>query len=274
MPTTSAPNEALFVVVGRGADKANVARMVLALVLVCIVSWPLLQQGGLLGVSWEIWALAMLLGELVLIWRVGIFGRIRALMRLESIRRDGLRATEMLTAGDVEGAKQGYAELLSRARPLGAFHATHVLMYGVTRFIEGDAREGLKLASRAIDSGWFVSAGMKPMGVAAETWRIHMLLDLGERAEARARLASAPSLPTAALAVDACDERWSDVVDRALRTLDDAKFPPGGRPNVALLGRYAARQIEHEALARFEAVLSAEPLLGLTRKNPAYRRYL
>jgi len=172
------------------------------------------------------------------------------------------------------GAKQAYAALLSRARSLGAFHATHVLMYGVTRFIEGDAREGLKLASRALDSGWFDSAGMKLMGPTAETWRILMLLDLGERAEARSRLASASSLPTAALAVDACDERWNDVVDRALRTLDDAKFPPGGRPTVALLGRHAARRIEHEALARFEAVLSAEPLPELTRRNPAYQRFL
>jgi hypothetical protein len=271
---TPAPNEALFVVVGRRADKAYRARMALVLVLVCIASWVLMQQGGLLGVSWEIWMLPMLLGDLVLAWRAGLFARVRALMQLGSIRRDGLRATEMLTAGDVEGAKHGYAELLSRARPLGAFHATHVLMYGVTRFIEGGAREGLKLASRALDSGWFDSATMKPMGQVAETWRILMLLDLGERAEARARLASAPSLPTAALAVDACDERWSDVVDRALRTLDDAKFPPGGRPTVALLGRHAARQIEHEALARFEAVLSAEPLPELTRKNPAYRRFL
>ena len=37
-------------------------------------------------------------------------------------------------------ARARYRRLLSRARPLGAFHATHVLMYGVTRFIEGDAR--------------------------------------------------------------------------------------------------------------------------------------
>jgi hypothetical protein len=271
---TSPPNEALLVVVDRRADKAHVARLALALVLVCIVSWVLMQQEGLLGVSWQLWALAMLLGELVLLWHVGIFGRTRALMQLGAIRRDGLRATEMLTAGNVEGAKEAYAELLSRARPLGAFHATHVLMYGVTRFIEGDAREGLKLASRALDSGWFDSAGMKPMGEVAETWRILMLLDLGELTEARSRLTSAPSLPTAALAVDAYDERWSDVVDRALRTLDDASFPPGGRPTVALLGRHAARQIEHEALARFEAVLSAEPLPELTKKNPAYRRYL
>ena len=100
------------------------------------------------------------------------------------------------------------------------------------------------------------------------------MLALGERAEARSRLASASTLSTAALAVDACDERWSDVVDRALRTLDDAKFPPSGRPTVALLGRYAARRIEHEALARFEAVLGAEPLPELTRRNPAYQRFL
>ena len=271
---TTAPDEALLVVPDRRADKAYRARVALVLVLVGIASWVLILQGDLLGMSWEIWTLPMLLGGLALAWRAGLFGRARALMQIGSIRRDGLRATEMLTAGDVENAKQAYAALLSRARPLGAFHATHVLMYGVTRFIEGDTREGLKLASRALDSGWFDSAGMKPMGEVAETWRILMLLDLGERAEARSRLASARSLPTAALAVDACDERWSDVVDGALRTLDDAKFPPSGRPTVALLGRHAARQIEHEALARFEAVLSAEPLSELTKRNPAYQRFL
>ncbi len=132
----------------------------------------------------------------------------------------------------------------------------------------GDAREGLKLASRALDSGWFDSASMKPMGKVAETWRILMLLDLGELAEARARLAAAPSLPTAALAVDACDERWSDVVDRALRTLDDADFPPAGRPNVALLGRHAARQIEHEALARFRSRAQRRAAPGADEKEP------
>ncbi len=271
---TPAPAETLLVVVDRRADKASRARVALALGLVSLASLVLMLRAYLLDLPWPIWTLPFLLGGLVLARRAGQFQRARALMALGSIRRDGLRAAELLSAGDIEGAKQAYAALLSRARPLGAFHATHVLMYGVTRFIEGDAREGLKLASRALDSGWFDSAGMKRMGQVAETWRILMLLGLGERAEARSRLGSASSLPTAALAVDACDERWSDVVDRALRTLDDAKFPTSGRPTIALLGRHAARQIEHEALARFEAVLSAEPLPELTRRNPAYQRFL
>ncbi len=85
--------------------------LVLVLALVLIANWVLGQPGDLLGVSWEIWAVAVLLGGLTLGWRAGAFKRARAFMQLGSIRRDGLRATEMLTAGDVEGAKQGYAAL-------------------------------------------------------------------------------------------------------------------------------------------------------------------
>ena len=264
----------LFLVVDRRADKARRVRVALVLALACAASLVLIQQGSVLGLPWQIWTPPILLGSLVLAWRAGALKRMRALMQLGSIHRDGLRATVMLGAGNVEGAKQAYAALLSRAQPLGAFHATHVLMYGVTIFIEGDAREGLKLVSGALDSGWFASVRMRQLGAVAETWRILILLALGQRVEARARLTSTPGLATAEVAVDAFDERWSDVVDRALRTLDDAKFPPTGRPTIALLGRHAARQIQHEALARFEAVLSAEPLSELARKNPAFQRFL
>jgi hypothetical protein len=270
----SPPDETLLLVVDHRADKARRRRAALAVGLAWVTCLVLMQRGSLLGLSWPIWTLPILLVGLVIAGRAGLFERARALLQLGSIRRDGLRATEMLVAGDVEGAKQAYAALLPRARSLGAFHATHVLMSGVTRFLEGDAHEGLKLVSRALDSGWFESPRMKPMGEVAETWRILILLELGQRSEARARLTSAPGLATAALAVDAGDERWSDVVDRALRTLDGAKFPPAGRPTIALLGRHAARQIQHEALDRFEAVLAAEPLSELARKNPAYQRFL
>lgn len=271
---TSSPDEALLQVVDCRADKARRRRIAFGLGVVWIASVALVLKGGLLDLSWSIWALPLLLGGLGFAWRAGLIGRALALLQVGSIRRDGLRASEKLAAGDIDGAKQAYVALLPRARSLGAFHATHVLLYGVTRFVEGDAPEGLKLISRALDSGWFESAPMRQVSEVAQTWRILVLLDLGEVAEARSRLDSAPGLATAALAVDACDERWSDVVDGALRTLDDPSFPRSGRPTIALLGRHAARQIQHEALAQFEAVLAAEPLGELARKNPAFQRFL
>jgi hypothetical protein len=271
---TSSPDETLLLVVDSRADRARRRRIALGLALVWIAAVALVLKGGLVDLTWSFWALPLLVGALLLAWRAGLFERTRALLQLGSIRRDGLRASEKLGVGDVEGAKQGYAALLPRARSLGAFHATHVLMYGLTRYLEGDAPEGLKLIARALDSGWFDGANLQQLREVGQTWRILVLLDLGQLAEARSRLGSAPSLATAALAVDACEQRWGDVVDRALRVLDDASFPPAGRPTIALLGRHAARQTQHEALARFEAVLLAEPLGELARRNPAYQRFL
>jgi hypothetical protein len=189
---TSSPDETLLLVVDSRADRARRRRLALGLALVWIAAVALVLKGGLVDLTWSFWALPLLVGALLLAWRAGLFERTRALLQLGSIRRDGLRASEKLGVGDVEGAKQGYAALLPRARSLGAFHATHVLMYGLTRYLEGDAPEGLKLIARALDSGWFDGANMRQLREVGQTWRILVLLDLGQLAEARSRLGAQP----------------------------------------------------------------------------------
>src|SRR4051812_46402933 len=105
---TPAPEEALLVVVDRRADKASRARVALACGLAFLASMALVVRAYLLDLPWPIGILPLTIGALALAGRAGAFERARALMAHGSIRRDGLRATEMLGAGDIAGAKQAY----------------------------------------------------------------------------------------------------------------------------------------------------------------------
>ncbi len=97
-----------------------------------------------------------------------------------------------LSAGDIAGAKALNEDLLVRARPLSAFHAVHVLMYGIVRSCEGDAREGSDLVDRAIASGWFAGPLTDATKNNALVWRVLMLMDLGRLDKARQAIGDAP----------------------------------------------------------------------------------
>jgi hypothetical protein len=270
-------NPAVLAVPNARADKALRGRFVLIVGLMVGLALVVVRQPMLAGLPGYAWAISVLLGAVTIAWRTGIFARAHALLRLGAIRRDGLLATQKLNAGDVAGARVLFEGLLVQARPLGAFHAVHVLMYGVTRFFEGDTKEGLALAARAIDSGWFDVRQTREVRDAAETWRVLMLLAAGEVKEARRRVdaASKHSLLTAALAVSAHEKDWDAVIAEATRilALPEAQFPKAGRPTVAGLGRYAAKKKSATA-EPFERVLGSEPLGELARKNPALKRFL
>lgn len=270
-------NPAVLAVPNARADKALRGRFVLIVGLMVGLALVVVRQPMLAGLPGYAWAISVLLGAVTIAWRTGIFARAHALLRLGAIRRDGLLATQKLNAGDVAGARVLFEGLLVQARPLGAFHAVHVLMYGVTRFFEGDTKEGLTLAARAIDSGWFDVRQTREVRDAAETWRVLMLLAAGEVKEARRRVdaASKHSLLTAALAVSAHEKDWDAVIAEATRilALPEAQFPKAGRPTVAALGRYAAKKKSATA-EPFERVLGSEPLGELARKNPALKRFL
>jgi hypothetical protein len=244
--------------------------MILAMVIVSIV---LSRQRELAGIPGVVLALGVMAGGFLLAWQGGILARAHAMLRLGSIRASGLAATNKLNAGDFSGAKESFAELLFTARPLGAFHAVHVLMYGVCRFFEGHTKEGLELASRAIGSQWLSVRQTREVQSAAETWRVLMLLDLGDVKEARRRVDAVKLLATAQLAVSAYEEKWDEVIAGAKAALADSNFPKTGRATVAVLGRHAAKKRGVSA-KEFDQVLEADKPSPLLLQNPALKRFV
>jgi tetratricopeptide (TPR) repeat protein len=263
-------------VVDARTDKARRMRVALVLTLAVLPAlFVIFRARDDLG--FLLLALVVMSAAVVFAWRSGMVGRAQAMFRIATIRREGLAATALLHRGDVEGAELAYAKLLRTAKPLGAFHAGHVLMYGVTRFFQGDAEHALLLANRALASGWFDLVAMRPLRDAAETWRVLMLLASGRTAEAREhldRLGDA-KLATADVSVALFEEEWESALERAKRALEDSSFPSVGRPTIASLGRHAADKLGRvEDVRMFDAVLAAEPLGPLARKNPAFRGFV
>lgn len=251
------------------ARRGQVAMMIGAVVVVAIF----LNRQPRSVVPGTYWALALLVGGFAIAGWGGVFPRAHAMLRLRTIRRDGLAATAKLNAGDVAGAKEGFARLLVTARPLGAFHAVHVLMYGVTRFFEGATKEGLTLVSRALDSGWLDLRHTREVRDAAEAWRVLMLVEDGQVAEARRKVDSGAKVGTAAITVSAFEEKWEAVFEEASRALGDAAFPKQGRPTVAVLGAFAAKKLGRNGRV-FVECLEKEPLGALAVRNPVLRRFL
>lgn len=267
------PGERELAVANAHEDKRR--RKVLAVMIgvTAMVAIVLSRQRELAGIPGPVLGLGMMAGALLLAWQSGLFERVHAMVRLGSIRVAGLEATNKLNAGDFSGARAAFGELLFTARPLGAFHAVHVLMFGVSRFFEGHAKEGLTLVSRAIDSQWLSVRQTREVRLAAETWRVLILLSLGDVKEARRRVDAARLLATAQLAVSAYEEKWDEVVAGAKAALADAQFPKSGRATVAVLGRYAAKQRGVSA-KEFEQVLEVDKPTALLTNNPALTRFL
>lgn len=267
------PTEDLLAIENVDADRRR--RRTLALVLACVAVLALvllvLQPG-----PWATpLAAAVVIGGLILAGRYELPGRALALLRVGRIRREGLAATEKLTAGDLDGAKAGFAALLPQARSLQAFHATHVLMYGVTRFLEGDTAEGLRLAERALKSGWFEFPKMRALGEAATTWNVMMLITAKRLDAARALLDERQAFPTAHVVLAAAEGRFSDAISKATAALALAGLPASTQPTIAVVGLFAARQLnDSQAIANFEAVLAATPPGPLALKNPALAPFL
>jgi hypothetical protein len=270
-----APTERELSVPNAKQDKSRRGKIALVLGLAVAFALILVRQPMLGGMPGPMWSTAVMIGAIVLAWQSGLFPRAHALLRLGRIRRDGLAATAKLNEGDIAGAREGFAQLLVTARPLGAFHAVHLLMYGVTRFFEGATQEGLTLAARAIDSGWLDLRHTRAVRDSAETWRILMLLEAGELAEARRRVDTAPrgALTTAAIAVSAYDGKWDAVLEDSKRALEDPRFPRAGWPTIAVLGLHAAKKLGRDGSA-FKKCLDEQPLGPLALKNPALKKFL
>ncbi|MFZ5439155.1 MAG: hypothetical protein ACOZQL_04060 [Myxococcota bacterium] len=256
-------------------DKARRSRIALVLGITVIIALVFARQPSLGGVPGSLWGLALLAGGFVFAWQGGVLARAHAMLRINAIRREGLAATEKLNAGDLAGARDAYAALLVKAQPLGAFHAVHVLMYGVARFCEGHTREGLELASKAIDSGWFDQRQSRAVKDAAETWRVLMLLQAGELEKARGIIERAPEkvMTTPRIVLALAERDWRLAATRASEALGEQDFPAAGRPTAAALGRFAARKAGLDT-ATFDAELTKTPLGPLARKNPALVPYL
>ena len=271
------PSEQDLSVVNAREDKARRTRLALLLAGMLAVVVVLLTQPVIAGRPSLLGALVVLGGAYFVAWRAGLLARARAMRRLDAIRREGLAATARLNEGDIEGARRAYATLLREAQPLGAFHAVHVLMYGITCFLEGDAKEGLRLTTRVLSSGWLDIRPTPKLRDEAEQWRLLMLLHQGELAAARARIEASPGadLLVASIALCAFEERWSEVLEHVQKALGDPRTEKAARPMLAAMGIFAARMLDRadavEALAR---VLDAEPLGALTRKNPALSPFL
>lgn len=270
------PSERDLEVAHAATDRVRRRRVAVFLVITLVLALALPLSLGLTELPLLL-ALAVLCCGLFIAWRGGAVDRALAFLALARLRTDGLAATERLNQGDIGGAQRAFAALLPRARPLGAFHATHVLMYGVTRYLQGDTQEGLRLASRALDSGWFSLPRMRALRDAAESWRVLMLLSAGEIAEARQRIDALPdaSLVTARVALALFEDRWEEASQTARSALADPGLPKVGRPTVAALGLFAARKLARDEEAEaFAKVLAAEPLGELAKRNPALRGFL
>jgi hypothetical protein len=246
----------------------------MVLLAAAIVAGVIARQTSVGGVPGPILAMGVLTGAFLVAWRAGIFARAHAMLRLPTIRVQGLEATKKLNEGDFTTARSHFEQLIDSARPLGAFHAVHVLMLGVVEYFEGDTKKGLALATRAIESGWFSIRQTRDVLSAAETWRLFMLLDAGEIAKARALVDAAPkgSLPSGEVAVLVYEREWAQAIERAQALLADPQFPTQGHATVALLGGYAAKQAKADG-TKFESVLR-EKLPVLTQRNPALKRFL
>ncbi|MFT3773950.1 MAG: hypothetical protein QM820_51940 [Minicystis sp.] len=271
------PSEQDLAVANAREDKSRRARLASIFAVALVFVLVLQAQPVIAGVPSVLWSLVILAGAIFVAWRGGLAARARALLGLAAIRREGLAATERLNQGDVEGAQRAYVALLRKAQPLGAFHAVHVLMYGITRFLEGDAKEGLRLTTRVLESGWLDMRPTREVRHEAETWRVLMLLDQGEVAEARKRVEASPGadLVLASIAVCAYEERWSEELDQVQKALDNPRFSKASRPMVAVLGIFAARKLgRKDAVAALKKVLDAEPLGPVARKNPVLSRFL
>ncbi|MDP3154516.1 MAG: hypothetical protein Q8N23_17695 [Archangium sp.] len=267
------PGEGQLVVVNAREDKRRRSQLSVMLGVSVVLAMILVRQPLLAGVPGSVWSTGVLVGAFLLAWRGQIFRRAHAMLRLAQLRRDGLAATAKLNAGDFAGAHDAFAKLLSEAQPLGAFHAVHVLMYGVTRFFEGAPKEGLTLASRALDSQWLDLRHTREVKDSAEAWRVLMLLEVGELTEARRLVEKSKVLVTGKLAVSAYEEKWEEVLEGAKAALADSSFPAGGRPTLAVLGKYAASKLGRES-AVFQKVLKTEKPAPLLLQNPALRRFL
>lgn len=255
-------------------DKGARGRVSIVLLAAAVLAGVVARQTTVGGVPGPILAMGILTGAFLVAWRAGIFARAHAMLRITTIRVHGLETTKKLNEGNLAAARAGFEALIDTARPLGAFHAVHVLMLGVVEFFEGDTKKGLALATRAIDSGWFTMRQSRDVLSAAETWRIFMLLDAGELAKARAIVESAPkgSLPSGEVALLAYEEKWSEVLERVNALLVDQHFAEQGKPTLRLIAAHAAKQSKTDATA-FERSLLAEPLGALAKKNPALRRF-
>lgn len=267
------PSEDDLAIKNAQTDKSTRRRLALLCAVATIPAWIILTSGPY-GAWMVLAALAAAVFAIGVAWRAGIAARGVALVRLGSIRRDSLAATERLNQGDIEGAQRGYVALIKTTRPLGAYHASHVLMYGVTRFFQGHTDEALRLTMRVLDSGWFASSRGQHLRAAAETWCALMLLTAGRAAEARQRLDEWPAakLTSARLLMLITDEQWQQAIDLAQHALADSETPKAGRPTVAALGRHAARQLGRKSdVAAFDKVLEAEPLAEIAKLNPAFR---
>ena len=253
--------EAYLEVAHRRRDKARRLRVAAAMLALAVV--------GLLFLAFQV-------GAFGVAWRAGMIERALTMAKLGQIRAEGLAATRCLNDGDVDGAGERYARLLAIARPLAAFHATHVLMFGVTRFFQGDSGEALRLADRALASGWFEHPRMQGVAATAKTWRVIMLLASGDVEAAKRHLeVTPPPAPTARIAVALYEERWDDALGAAKAALDDADTRKEGRPTLAALGLYAAKKLDRTGdVAALEAVLAREPAGPLLKKNPALGRFL
>jgi hypothetical protein len=268
-----APGERELAVVNAHQDKQRRSGLAMGIGGAVMIAFVISRQSSVLGVPGPVVGLGVMAGAFLLAWQTGLFARAHAMMRLGSIRAAGLEATTKLNAGDFSGAREAFAELLFTARPLGAFHAVHVLMFGVSRFFEGHTKEGLELVSRAIDSQWLSIRQTREVKIAAETWRVLMLLELGHVKEARTRVDASKLLATAGLAVSAYEEKWDEVIAGAKAALHDSQFPKSGRATVAVLGRHAALKRGVSA-KEFEQVLEVDKPTALLVKNPALKRFL
>lgn len=268
-----APSEDLLTIEDAQADRRR--RKTLGLVLACVAvlgsALAFFQPG-----PWaRPLAAAVVIAGLILASRYELPGRARAWLRVGRIRRQGFAATQKLSAGDVAGARDGFAALLPQAQSLQAFHATHVLMYGVTRFLEGDTAEGLRLADRALASGWFEFPKMRALGEAAATWNVLMLITAKRLDEARALLEKRRAFPTAHVVLAVAEGRFLDAISKARAALAVDDLPASTRPTVAVVGLFAARQAnDAQAIVEFEAALVATPVGPLARQNPALAPFL
>ncbi len=267
------PPEDLLTIEDVATDRRR--RLALASALGTVV----LVAGAALWFRPALWVMVLaaivVTAALVLASRTELPGRGLALLRLRRIREGGRVAVEKLTAGDVAGARDAFVALLPQARSLQAFHATHVLMYGVTRFLEGDTAEGLRLVERALKSGWFDLPKMRALGEAAVTWNVLMLVTAKRLDEAQALLATRRAFATAHVVAAASDGRFAEALSVSQTALASSELPPSARPSVAIVGLFAARHLnDTQAITGFEAALDATPPGPLLRKNPALAPFL
>lgn len=266
-PTTDIPADWL---VPLPRDRVKRARYAFAAVGVVGMAAYLAQLGGLMPIRLGPSAAFLFLYVLAAA-RLGVLDRFKT----RALSRESAAATACLVVGDVAGAKARFVALLPRSRQLGAYHATYLGLVGVCFYLEGDTSTGLTLADRALASGYLNQQAATQLRDNLRSWRIAMLLTLGDRREAEAELTRGAAGPTTHIVVEAYAERWREVIDIARRALDDTETRPEHRPTLALLGAHAARALdEAESAAAFEGVLASTALSPLARATPVYQRFV